>query len=97
MVYFGLVLLSIGLYFIISGVVFLIRVEGFYNKLHGGGVIDSCGIVISLIGLMFLQDNIFSIAKLFFILFIVFLLNPVSTYAIANTFFKKTSTNIEND
>ncbi|MBF8246824.1 MAG: monovalent cation/H(+) antiporter subunit G [Rickettsia sp.] len=88
MQYLGYFLIFLGLYFIISSIIFLIRIQGFYNKLHGISVIECCGIPIVIIGLMFLQTNIFNVIKLIFFILIIITLNPVSTYAIANAFFK---------
>ncbi len=85
--YLGYFFILLGFYFIISAIIFLIRVQGFYNKLHGISVIECCGIPITIIGLIFLQENIFNIIKLVFLIITIMVLNPSSTHAIAYAFF----------
>jgi multicomponent Na+:H+ antiporter subunit G len=81
-IYFGWLLILIGMFFVIFGVVALFRFPDFYTKLHAAGVIESCGIPLSLIGLSLLQSDFSSVFKLIFIAALILLLNPVSTYAI---------------
>lgn len=82
LVYIGWILILIGTFFIISGVVALFRFSGFYAKLHAASVIECCGIPFCLIGLAILQDSYSSSFKLLAITVIVFILNPVSTFAL---------------
>lgn len=82
MFYLGWLLVGIGLFFVLSGVIGLIRFTGFYNKLHAASVIDSCGVPISLFGLALLQSDFASFAKLLFAAVLVFILNPVATFAL---------------
>lgn len=79
----GFILMTIGTIFIGSGIVGLIRFQGFYNKLHAAGVIESCGIPFCLVGLSLMQTDFSSAAKLIIIALLIFLLGPVSTHAIA--------------
>lgn len=83
MAYIGFILIFIGLGFIASGIVGLIRFRGFYNKIHASGVIECCGIPFCLVGLTFLQSDFSSAFKLIIIALIILLLNPVSTHALS--------------
>ena len=73
----GLILL--GLAAIFSGVVGLLRLPDFYSKLHAAGVIECCGVPLSLVGLAFLQTTFTSSFKLILSTIIILLLSPVST------------------
>lgn len=82
MIYLGWTLILIGMFFIISGIVALFRFPDFYTKLHGASVIECCGIPMCLIGLALLQYSYSSSFKLLAISLILFILNPVSTFAL---------------
>lgn len=81
----GWILILTGLFFIFAGTVGLFRFPDFYTKLHGASVIESCGIPMCLFGLAFIQDSLASSMKLIILIFIVLILNPVSTYALARS------------
>jgi multicomponent Na+:H+ antiporter subunit G len=83
MTYIGFLLIAIGFWFIISGIVGLFRFRDFYTQLHAAGVIESCGLPFCLIGLSFLQADFTSAFKLIIIVVLILLLNPVSTHALA--------------
>jgi len=83
MVYIGFILIVIGLGFIASGIVGLIRFRNFYTKIHASGVIECCGIPFCLVGLSFLQSDFSSAFKLIIITLVILLLSPVSTHALA--------------
>jgi multicomponent Na+:H+ antiporter subunit G len=82
MIFLGWILIIIGLFIIISGIVALFRFPDFYTKLHGASVIESCGIPFCLIGLAFMQDNYIDSFKLIIIMLLIFILNPVSSHAL---------------
>ncbi len=82
MIYLGWVFILTGMFFIISGIIALFRFPDFYTKLHAGGVIESCGMPVCLLGLAFIQTDYSSMFKLLAMALLVFLLNPVSTYAL---------------
>lgn len=88
MLYIGWTLVFLGLFVIVSGIVALFRFPDFYMKLHAASVIECCGIPVSLIGLAFIQDNVTSSLKLLLITVIIFIMNPVSTHALARSSMK---------
>jgi multicomponent Na+:H+ antiporter subunit G len=73
----GLILL--GLATIFSGIIGLFRLPDFYSKLHASGVIECCGIPLSLIGLACLQHSFTCSFKLILAAILILLLSPVST------------------
>ena len=83
MTYIGFVFITIGLGFIISGILGLFRFRDFYTKIHAASVIECCGIPFCLIGLSFIQTDLTSAFKLIITALLILLLNPVSTHAIA--------------
>lgn len=82
MIYLGWLLILIGLFVIISGIIALFRFPDFYTKLHGAGVIECCGIPFCLIGLSLMQDSYVNSFKLIIITLLVFILGPASTHAL---------------
>lgn len=79
----GISLVILGFFVIFSGIIGLFRLPDFYTKLHASGIIDSCGVPVALVGLMFLQNSYVFIFKLIIILFLMLLLNPVSTHVLS--------------
>jgi multicomponent Na+:H+ antiporter subunit G len=76
--------------FIISGCMFcligglgLIRLPDMFARKHGASLIDTMGIGLILIGLMFQAGFTLITAKLILILIFVFFTSPTSTYALA--------------
>jgi len=81
-IYLGWILIIIGMFFIISGIIALFRFTNFYTTLHAARVIECCGIPMCLIGLAMLQDNYSSSFKLIAITIMLFILNPTLTFAL---------------
>ncbi len=83
MIYLGWALILVGMFFIIFGIIALFRFPDFYTKLHAASVIECCGGPLCLLGLSMLQPEAASSFKLLFIAILIFILNPVSTHALA--------------
>lgn len=88
MLYIGWIIVFLGLFVVISGIIALFRFPDFYTKLHAASVIECCGIPICLIGLAVIHDDIISTLKLILIMIIIFIMNPVSTHALARSSMK---------
>ena len=83
----GWSLVLLGLFFMLTGAIGMLRFDGFFNKIHAAGVSDSCGIIILLIGFSILQFNfIFSVKFLLLALFLLFS-GPFATHALAKAAF----------
>lgn len=76
------ILISLGIFFIISSIVGVFRFPDFYTKLHAAGVADSFGIPLCLLGLALLQTSWLSALKVIVIIILFFLLSPTSTHAL---------------
>jgi multicomponent Na+:H+ antiporter subunit G len=83
MIYIGWFLIITGLIFVLSGLLGLYRFPDFFTKAHAASVIDSCGLPICFLGLSFLQNSIYSCFKIWFIILLILLLNPVASFALA--------------
>ena len=46
------IMLIIGAFFILTGAIGMFRFKDFYSRIHASGIIDSCGLIIFLIGLI---------------------------------------------
>lgn len=82
--------LVIGLFFFLGGVVGIIRMPGFYTRLHPAGILDTMGILIMVMGLAIYNLHHFSFEtvlltiKIFLIAFFVFLSSPTATHSIVD-------------
>jgi multicomponent Na+:H+ antiporter subunit G len=79
----GLALVSFGMIFIFFGVVGFFRFNDFYSKLHAAGLIECCGVPLSLAGLACINASYTGTFKLVIAALLALLLSPVSTHAIA--------------
>lgn len=83
LIYNGYSLITLGMIAIFSGIIGFFRFPDFYTKIHAAGVIESCGVPLSLVGLAFLQNDFISAFKLALVVILILILNPISTHAIA--------------
>ena len=60
----------------------LLRLPDFYSRMHGGGVTDTLGASLVLLGLMFQGGLTMVTVKLVMILVILLLTSPTSTHAV---------------
>lgn len=88
MLYIGWIIIVVGLFFMLSGIIAYFRFPDFFTKLHAASVIECCAIPVCLIGLALLQDNVVSSLKLIIIAAIIFIMNPLSTHALARSSLK---------
>ncbi|MBW2654133.1 MAG: monovalent cation/H(+) antiporter subunit G [Deltaproteobacteria bacterium] len=82
--------LTIGLLFFLGGAVGIIRMPDFYSRLHPAGKLDTLGIFAMVMGLAIYNLHHFSFealllsAKMFLIVFFVFLSSPTATHSIVD-------------
>ncbi len=85
-----IILLLIGLVFFLGGAVGIIRMPGFYCRLHPAGKLDTLGILAMVMGLALYNLHHFSLEslllsiKMFLIVFFVFLASPTATHSIVD-------------
>ena len=80
----GLLLLA-GSFFAVVGGIGIVRLPDFYTRLHGGGMTDTLGAGLVLIGLMFQSGISLTTAKLVMILAFLLICSPTSCHALAQS------------
>ena len=78
-------LLLAGSVFAVVGGVGLLRLPDFFSRIHGGGITDTMGAGLILVGLMFQADHWLPVFKLVMILFFLFLTSPTSAHALSKS------------
>lgn len=79
------IFLVLGSFFAIVGGIGIVRMPDFYSRLHGGGITDTLGAALILIGLCFQIVNGFILAKLLMILFFLMVSSPSSCHALSRS------------
>ena len=74
-----------GAAFSIIGGIGIVRMPEFYSRLHGGGVTDTLGASLIMIGLMFQTGFTLATIKLVIILFFLLIVSPSSCHALAKS------------
>ena len=72
-----------GCFFLVVGAVGMITLPDVFARMHGAGMIDTLGMELILIGLMFQAGLTIVTIKLGLILLFVFFTSPTSTHALA--------------
>lgn len=76
-------LILAGCFFILTGAFGLIRMPDIYTRMHATSVIDTLGAGLLFVGLMVQAGFTLVSLKLLIILFLFFLIGPVSSHAVA--------------
>jgi len=86
------ILLAVGVFFMLSGAIGLLRLPDFYTRLHATGKCDTLGEVLIIFGLLLYHIFVYSPGaefsvqlvpvKLLFLIGFIFLANPTATHAI---------------
>ena len=74
-----------GSFFSLVGGLGLLRLPDFYSRIHGGGITDTLGASLLLIGLMFQAGDALLVFKLVMILFFLLLTSPTSAHALCQS------------
>ncbi len=76
--------LAAGSFFVLVGVIGILRLPDILTRLHAASLTDSLGIQLILIGLMIHSGWTLATLKLLFIALFILFTSPVATHAIAN-------------
>ena len=79
----GHIVLSFGLFFIVTALVGLVRMPDEYSKIHAAGVSDSLGYPMCYLGLALISGMDFMSIKFFVIFILILIISPVITHNIA--------------
>lgn len=93
--YIAIFFLMGGLFFLVVGVVGLLRLPDVYNRMHAMGKCDTLGAGLVLIGLMLLIMDITNITKLILIGVMIATINPIVTHLIAKTAYNRGTPMVE--
>lgn len=79
------ILLAGGAFFSIIGGIGIVRLPDFFSRLHGGGITDTLGAGLVLLGLLVMSDNFLTASKLICILAFLAVTSPTSCHALAKS------------
>ena len=79
------ILIVVGGFFSIVGGIGIVRFPEFYSRLHGGGITDTLGAALLVLGLLLQAGSVLVGAKLLTILFFLMVTSPSSCHALANS------------
>jgi len=74
--------LGTGSFFVVVGGVGLLRLPDFFTRQHAGGITDTLGAGLMLVGLMFQAGGVLVAFKLAAILFFLLITSPTSAHAL---------------
>lgn len=79
----GWFFIAAGSFFALTGALGIIRFPDVFSRMHAAGMIDTLGMGLILVGLMFQADEWIVVMKLALILGLVFFTSPTTTFALA--------------
>ena len=79
------IFLLIGSFFALVGGIGIVRLPEFFSRMHGGGITDTLGAALIILGLCFAAGDWLVVVKLVMILFFLFLTSPSSCHALARS------------
>lgn len=82
-------LIFLGTFFVITGVIGILRFTGLYNKFHPAGIIDALGMPLILIGLAIRSDVPVIILKILLIILMIWITSSTASYTIAQAYYRK--------
>ncbi len=86
---FAVMLMSIGLFFIITAVIGLIRFPTFLTKIHAVSVSDSFGVQLFLLGTIIYNGASLDSIKIGLVIIVIYLANPMITMELGNFYINK--------
>jgi len=81
MIAVGMVLIVIGLFFLVVAAVGMVRLPDVYSRSHALSITDSLGALFLLVGLAVYQGLNMTSLRIFGVLVLIYLLNPVTAHA----------------
>ena len=78
----ALIIISLGTAIQLFGIYSMIKYENFYTRLTISSIIDTAAFILIIVGLMIYKGISYATFKMLFILFLMLLLNPLSTHTL---------------
>lgn len=88
MTYIAGIFIIIGAFLILVSSIGLIRMPGFYTRIHAAGKTDTLGQMFVVFGLILYNGLTLISLKLLFLLAFIFVANPTATHALAHTAYR---------
>jgi len=85
----SIILVVLGITFMLSGSVGLLRLPDFYTRSHAVSMSDMLGIIFVMFGLVIYEGFTQSGLKLILVILFIALANPIGTHALARAAYKK--------
>ena len=82
-IYVGYLILTIGIFFILTSFVGMIRFPDFFSKVHAASITDSFAIPFSLLGLSMISTNFLVSIKLLIIAILYLIISPLAVNSLA--------------
>ncbi|GKX32177.1 hypothetical protein SH1V18_46570 [Vallitalea longa] len=79
----GYIIISIGLIFMLIGLIGLLKFKNFYSRVLVSSIIDTASFITIIIGVIFIKGISFFSLKIILILLLMLFLNPLATHTIA--------------
>ena len=86
---FGILCITMGLPFFLTGTIGLLRFPDIYTRLHALTKADNVGLGIIILGLSLQADNLFTVAKLILIWLLVLIASSASCHLVARSAMQK--------
>ena len=84
-----IILLTGGLFFFLAGIIGIIRFPDFYSRMHPAGMLDTMGLLLSMLGIAvyvlfhhFSYLSVFACLKILLIVVFVYITSPIASHAI---------------
>ncbi|MCR4378877.1 MAG: monovalent cation/H(+) antiporter subunit G [Rhodospirillales bacterium] len=77
------IFISGGVFFALTGALGIIRFPDVFSRMHAAGMVDTLGIGLILVGLMFHADDWIVVVKLGLVILFIFFTSPTTTFALA--------------
>ena len=87
----GSLFILLGAFFVLSGMIGLVRFPDTFTKLHASSVTEVVGIPLVLIGLALTQATFFAAVKILVLIPIIWIVGPVAQNALAKAAYKARS------
>lgn len=81
-------LLLAGLFFIVAGVIGILRLPDFYTRLHAMGKCDTLGVALMVLGLGLLEGATLNGLKILLLIVFVGVANPTATHALGRAAYR---------
>lgn len=83
------VLMSLGGVFCVIGAIGVIRMPGFYTRMHAASVIDTLGASLIILGLLLQSGFTLASAKLVILWLLIFFCSPTASHSLANAAYSR--------